>query len=285
MKKAILAGTLLAGILLTYSFVSKEGEFQKYHSDNSSETAFSANPPAARTGAPGESNCTACHSGTAQSAAGIVDFDFDGTSYLPSQTYDISISIASGTKNGFQLTILDDSDNAAGTFTAGTGSGTTESGGRNYIRHTSSTGVTSWDFQWTAPDSDMGNLTAYYSFAETNANGGSSGDVIYLGQNVIEVDATAGELNEYQEIDQAYKVYFNEMTQNLNVQYALFSDAAIVLQLIDLNGKLIQEVNIGQQFSGEHTEEIMVPSEINSGLYFVSMFQDNLVFNKKVYIP
>ncbi|MCH2233767.1 MAG: T9SS type A sorting domain-containing protein [Crocinitomicaceae bacterium] len=285
MKKILLFGSLLGGLALTLSMISNEGTFQKYHSDGSNETASSVNPPAAKTGAPGESNCTGCHSGTAQSAAGTVDFTFDGTSYIPSQTYNITISNATaGAKNGFQMTILDDGENAAGTFAAGTGSGTTTSGGRNYIRQTSSVGVTSWTFQWTAPATDMGNLTAYYSYAESNNNGSTSGETVYLGQSTIPVDATLS-LSKYEEIEDQYKVFYNDFTQQLNVEYALYSDANIVIQLIDLNGKLIQEMNLGSQFSGEHLEQINLPSGLQSGLYFVSMFQDNLVFNKKVFLP
>lgn len=282
MKKIYFLGLAVSAGLVFYSFQSKKGGFNKYHADGVYAVTSSSNPPAARTGAPGEGNCTACHSGAVQSAAGTINYSFSDTDYLPGQTYDITLSIASGAKNGFQMTILDDSGNKAGNFTAGTGSGVTTSGARQYIRQTSATGVTSWTFQWTAPDTDMGDLTAYYSFNKSNANGSTSGDVIYLGQETIPVSAFAKTSN-YEKINQDITVSYSASNEVL-VNYRLPHASHVRVQLIGLNGQLLQNIDLGMQEKGKQ-EIVLNALEDLQGVFIVALFQDNLVFNRKVLIP
>lgn len=237
MNKKLLFLIPIAGVL-SFSYFDKEGTMSTYHNDGIDELQYSANPPTQKTGAPGESNCTDCHTGSTQSSAGTVTFDFSdtGLQYVPGQTYTMDLAGA-GIKNGFQLTVLDASDNAAGTFTAGTNSATTTAGGREYIHHTTSSGVSAWQFDWNAPATDMGNLTVYFAYNRSNDNGATSSDVIYLGQEMLTVNASASITN-HQKLDQAYEVFVNESGQ-LNLKYQTLDYAKVMLNVMDMSGKLV----------------------------------------------
>ncbi|MCF8255457.1 MAG: T9SS type A sorting domain-containing protein [Bacteroidia bacterium] len=143
--------------------------------------------PAGNTNAPSESNCTGCHtgsaisSGTAHSSVSLTGLPAGG--YSPGTTYTLTLSGSSAatSKNGFQLTALNSSNGAAGSFTSGTGSQTMVSSGRSYIGHSSGgTSQSSWTFSWTAPNPAAGAVTFYLSLNATNSNSGTSGDAVYV---------------------------------------------------------------------------------------------------------
>src|SRR5947209_20017020 len=78
--------------------------------------AFSTGPPAGYTHAPGELDCSDCHTTPAQST-GTITLDTP-QHYTPGQTYDITVTHASPDPTrvrwGFELTALDSSDEKAG---------------------------------------------------------------------------------------------------------------------------------------------------------------------------
>lgn len=147
-----------------------------------------SNPPTGKTGAPGETTCaqSSCHNGGTfvgtVSIAGIPD------TVAPGQNYTITLTQASNaTRGGFQITCLNSSNNACGTFTAGSGSSKATSNNRQYIRQstpkTLSGGSTSWSFTWQAPTTLTGdtNITFYFSSLAANGNGNKTGDNVLLG--------------------------------------------------------------------------------------------------------
>ena len=155
-------------------------------------------PPASRTGAPGELNCTDCHN----AASGAGQFSIVApASYTPGQTYSIQVKhvTADTTRKrwGFELTSLASNVNA-GTF--GNANATTRvvtGSGRNYIEHTSTGtfqnqgGGATWTFNWTAPTTNVGNVTMYACGIQANNNGSESGDQTYTTNVVIPPAAVA----------------------------------------------------------------------------------------------
>src|SRR5919107_2071632 len=80
--------------------------------------AYSAGPPAGYTHAPGELDCSDCHTTPAQSSGTLTLSVPD--KYTPGQTYDLTVTHASAdaarVRWGFQLTALDAADRKAGTL-------------------------------------------------------------------------------------------------------------------------------------------------------------------------
>jgi hypothetical protein len=83
---------------------------------------------------------------------------------------------------GFQAVIVDQSDNTnAGTiFENSVLLQTQISGGRTYINHTfSGTSTNSWTFDWTASNSDIGDIIIYVAGNVADGNSQNSGDRIF----------------------------------------------------------------------------------------------------------
>ncbi|MBK6524119.1 MAG: hypothetical protein IPG07_00335 [Crocinitomicaceae bacterium] len=280
---------LLFAILLTALAIllpSNQAKISRFHAVDSIEKSNnSINPPAARTGAPGESNCTICHGGTTQSASGNIDVTFSGAGneYIVGQSYTITISIAAGAKNGFQATILDNTNTKAGTFTSGTNYGLTNSGGRQYARQNVSSGVTSWTIHWTAPATDVGDLTFYFAFNKSNNMGNTSGDIIYLGQFNI-ASAVFNTITEHEKTDQQIRMWYDQHNGSLNYNFTLQESADIMLNVQDLSGKLIFQQKSGVHAPGEYQTNSVLTERPEAGIYIVSLFIDNPVFNRKILI-
>jgi uncharacterized repeat protein (TIGR01451 family) len=156
--------------------------------------AFSSGPPAGYTGAPGEEPeaCAECHV-PADAGTGHISITAPQT-YVPGQTYQITVTHSNTDPTrlrwGFELTVLDTSDEKAGNLQ------TTDSftqilnnqgpgGARQYIEH-SAVGTfvgqqnsASWTFNWTAPATDIGTVTFYTAGNQANNDGNTSGDYIY----------------------------------------------------------------------------------------------------------
>lgn len=157
----------------------------------------------AYSGAPSESNCTSCHSGTVISSGGSgtnwdkisLKGNFTGNGYLPDSNYTVTLRYSETGKSryGFLMTCLDEkTGKPCGTFTnlGGTSTKTktssTSVGGdtRLYVGHNGSTSngtndTGMWTFRWTAPNSNLGNVKFYVSLNVTNSNGSDAGDQIY----------------------------------------------------------------------------------------------------------
>lgn len=156
----------------------------------------SSGPGGGDTNAPGETNCTRCHTGTLITSGSNwnnlkMSNNFTGGGYIPDSTYDLTVEYTQSGKSkwGFQITILDKDNKKVGTLTSKGNRNqkrtkTISGAQREYIEHTStgtastSTGKTDWTFEWKAPSSNLGDLTAYVVVNAANGSG-TGGDQIY----------------------------------------------------------------------------------------------------------
>ncbi|MBN4065914.1 T9SS type A sorting domain-containing protein [Candidatus Amoebophilus asiaticus] len=160
---------------------------------SNSVVTYTTGPPAAMTGAPGESTCgnSSCHNTAANTGIGSPAISFTGgLFYVPGQTYTIQVSVTEPplSKFGFQLVALKDVDNTnTGTITVTDLTNTLmlTSGGKTFIEHSSAgtveaiPGAGIWSFDWTAPTPAVGTITFYMASLATNSNGSSTGDNLY----------------------------------------------------------------------------------------------------------
>ena len=150
------------------------------------------------TGAISEGNCTSCHASYSLVTSGTqwnrirMRSNIPSTGYLPDSTYTITLTYAETgiSKFGFQLTALDTTNAAAGTFSTAdsrTSTSSTSVGGktRYYIGQTTTgsarvaTDSTAWSFKWKAPSTNVGKVQFFVNLNSTNNNGSDNGDYIY----------------------------------------------------------------------------------------------------------
>ena len=167
--------------------------------------AYSSGADPRNTGAPGDSNCSSCHLGTALNKGGgsIAILLAGDATYTPGVKQRITIKLAdTGQRRwGFELTARLNSDlsnGQAGTL-ATAGDGQTQvlcdRTGRNapcptpatvqFATHTTAgtkngtTGGLSFSIDWTPPAADAGKITLYAAGNAANGNGADTGDHIY----------------------------------------------------------------------------------------------------------
>jgi hypothetical protein len=169
-----------------------------------SETVLtnSGGAPSGYTGAPGEGNCTNCHSGTVNSGSGSVTISIAGnpSTYVPGQSYDVTVYVRDpfANKFGFQATAVRNSNNqGAGTMSAGSFNqiSVSSSSGKSYANHNTSPGIVQfgrrWTFVWTAPAAGTGAVTIYASGNVANNDRSTSGDEIYTNNLTINEAVTS----------------------------------------------------------------------------------------------
>lgn len=185
----ICAAVAIAGISATGPFPSvKRSE------------ASASGPSPSFTGAPLESNCTACHSTfEVNSGDGNVTITGLPKNYLPGQQIPITVTVndPTGVLYGFQMTAVDNDGRKAGEFVLPEPSpspdlpalqlvnGFVNGNERQYIEHTiqgitpTTMGTKSWQFVWTAPSRRIGKLGFFAAGNAANSDSSSDNDQIY----------------------------------------------------------------------------------------------------------
>jgi len=149
--------------------------------------AFSSNPPNANTGAPGEGNCTSCHTAGNANFDGSVAIQGLPDVIIPNTTYSLSVvtkvSAGSPSRAGFQMVVLDGADNNAGNLNnAGNSSTVMSQNGRNYFEHDpaisfNSADSVTWTVEWTAPNTIATDSIKVYISSILGNGSGSRNDL------------------------------------------------------------------------------------------------------------
>ncbi|MES2560509.1 MAG: choice-of-anchor V domain-containing protein [Bacteroidota bacterium] len=181
MKKLVLLSFVLALLLITVQLAY---------------TYSGSAPPSAMTNAPGNSNCTSCHSSTLATSGTLwngitLTTTVPLTSLLPNTVYTLNLTFSdpSSDKYGFQLVALPSGATAAtasvGTLTAtGLQTEVNVQTGRQYMSHsalgTSAPAFTkTWTFNYTTPTAFTGGINFYVVVNSTDNDGTFGGDQIF----------------------------------------------------------------------------------------------------------
>lgn len=254
------------------------------------------------TGAPGEPTCaqSGCHSdATVNDGVGVNTLIFPNadSTYTPGQTYTVTVQVnkPSISKFGFELGVLKDADNTSiGQLTVTDANrthlinATINSKSRTYITHSTngtpatSSGKTSWSFQWKAPSTNVGNITFYYVTNNTNSSNTNTGDALYLSSFTIKAKTSGTSIKELSS-EESFKVFLSSSNQ-LQLNYELRKNSQISAKLCDIQGKVIETIELGEQGTGKHTDYLNLNHEISSGIYFVNLTINNQTISKKVLV-
>jgi len=257
---------------------------------------FSSGNQPGLTGAPGENNCTMCHSGSVldgsvQNEFSLVNASFQPvSSYIPGDSYTATLQLASNpAKKGFSSTTLDEATNSmAGTLT-GMGIGGTDDFQnvgmtRDYVSHTAASNtnaITLWSWTWDAPASDVGDVIFYIASNETNDDGSTAGDAIYLSEHTINSTLSVDEIESNDAAFTAgYSVDGNKVIIDFN---SLVADE-MYFNLVDLNGKSVFTYDLEKSLIGKNKQAISLPAEIENGIYVVNFFVGNRAMSAKIMV-
>jgi hypothetical protein len=254
MKKKI---SISVGIAVVLFFVFQGVQKYAMSYDGASPTGHAGDP------ASGNSNCTACHGGTATAVTGWITSNIPGSGYVPGTTYTITVtSTGTGGNKGFQISPQSTSGAFLGTLIAGTGSGLV---GSNHYIHSTGTGITTnpkvWTFTWTAPATGLGPVTFYGAFAiGTGTTHTSTYTVTESSVGINETSATSG-----------FSIYPNPVKDKLTINYSLTSASKVQVNLYSLDGKKIASLGEKDQASGSYKELFSIKNIVTKGIYFIEL--------------
>lgn len=167
--------------------------------------SFSANPPDGKTGAPGDSLCSECHTPSNAQFNGSISVEGFPAVITPGEDYILTVvnrdSVGNAVRGGFQMTILGPFNTKAGEMTDHSDNSivTQTFSGRQYFEHNPSvlypdSNVIKWTVQWKAPEMATAGSQITYYVAGNIANGNfqSTGDRIVStnGKGTVVLSAT-----------------------------------------------------------------------------------------------
>jgi len=253
------------------------------------------------TGSPGELTCakSGCHAGTVIQNNNIVNsiiFPTADSTYVPGQTYLVKVKVSKAgiARFGFQIEALNSSNQNVGTMALTQPTRTqiithvVSSNTRYQVTHVQAgtpaitSGQNEWQFNWTAPSTNQGDITFYYATNCTNNNAASSGDQIYTNSFKIKPKVNTGideVLNENEVI-----AFYNTDGGYFDLKYNLKQNDNITVKLIDVGGKELYSTGNAMKTAGSNNEKIAPNSTISSGIYFVNIYTDKKVITKKIFV-
>ena len=285
MKKVLLLLTALAGlfIVLTAGTNSSSGK-------------------AGYTNSPGEGNCTSgCHSSFAvNTGGGSISISSTNMPMMPSMMYDSGVTyhmIVTVTRTGNSLfgvcvEALDATGNNAGTLVI-TNSAKTQIKTRlistvtrrsvvHQLNGGASVGSMAFTFDWTAPATNIGDVTFYFAGVAANGNGTNAGDYVYYSNQVVPFNTLDGisNLNAADKIS----IYPIPVQDHFAANYQTKSTGVVKIKLYTMQGSLVEELLNKIEVSGEHRENFYLPSTLSSGNYILNIESPEGIYSQKILI-
>ena len=241
----------------------------------------SASAPNGFTGAPGENNCTTCHSGTVNSGSGNVSIDFNSgaTTYALSSTYNIKVDVNDGSAAtyGFSLVALDQNGSNVGimNITNASNTKTSTQGGKTYVTHVNANSqiTSSWEFEWASPATNMGDVTFYVAGNATNGGSNNSGDLIYTSNKTISAPAVGVD-----DITNGTKLELYPSFFKNNINITGLNNNNVVVSIFNLNGQLIE--SFAQEAQRLTRLEL---GFLNKGVYILQINDGKKIHTNKVF--
>lgn len=232
--------------------------------------SMSANPPDGKTGAPGDSLCTECHTPSNPPINGEITVEGFPTSITPGENYTLTVvnrnTVGTAKKAGFQMTILGPFNTKAGNMkNASANSVISVANNRQYFEHNPAqpypdSSVVKWTVEWTAPELPAGSEITYYAAGNVaNGNFMNSGDriVTTTGKGSIVVSAT------HDLVQPQPLIYPNPGTDRIQVVLADGTEPDGQAIFYSISGNRVSEASI--------TRGTIQSPELPTGLYIVEI--------------
>ena len=264
---------------------------------NSGFDILSSTGKAGKTGSPGESTCTGCHTGSVlNDGTGLVTIsstDLINWQYTPGQTYsiDVNVSRTGNSLFGFDCECLNSNNQDEGTFIVTNSetqilNATVSNVIRKNMVHTLNGGNTAnshtFSFNWTAPSTNIGDVTFYVTGNAANGNSITSGDHIYSTSQLV-IPAINGILSNTQN-NNNFSVYPNPAQDHISVTYTALVNEKASVRLFSMSGQVIEITQQQQQSMGNTpTIEVQIP-EIPKGVYLIQLENGASLSTQKIII-
>jgi len=226
-------------------------------------------------------SCLSCHDNLGNFNASVsISSNIPAGGYELGKTYQVVVTSSSfgANERGFEITAENNATDKVGVFSISDNTNTLTDSFGYFVSQTlaGSEGVNSWGFDWTAPNTDKGNITFYAAAVVGNKD--SNGDTTTTNTQVsFDTLSIGGVLG----INESQLLNFNMFPNPSNNQATLQLPSGInnaKVKIFDYLGKTLLEKNIS---SLDKTIDL---SDLTSGIYFVRVQNDTKVGTKKLII-
>ncbi|MBK7430999.1 MAG: T9SS type A sorting domain-containing protein [Bacteroidetes bacterium] len=256
------------------------------------------NGKAGFTGAPGELDCTDCHDTYALNSGGgsvtLTSTNMTGWMYDPGVTYHMIATVSRSQNSLFGICVeaLLPTNANAGTLVITNSTLTqiktkTVTGvSRRSVVHKldagQGTGSFSFEFDWTAPATNAGDVTFYFAGNATDANGDEFGDYVYNSSQVVSynLNNSISELKNNGDIS----IYPMPIQDQFTVNYDLNSTGAVNINLYTMQGALVSNLTSKVMTSGKHSDKFYLPTQLSAGNYILSIESKSGISSRKILI-
>ena len=125
-----------------------------------------------------------------------------------------------------------------------------------------------WTFHWKAPVAGTGPVTFYGTFNCGNGNSVATGTFVYPATLVIPESSDDG-INTIESGQTSFSIFPNPVKGQVNITYTLKEQSKVEIVLSSTDGKKISTLANSMVNSGNHTQCLSLPSDINPGIYFI----------------
>jgi hypothetical protein len=222
-----------------------------------SDLKSSGGAPAGNTNSPGDGqNCSHCMGGTAVAVTGWITSDIPASGYVPGSIYTITVTATGSGNKGFQVSPQDVAGNLLGTLIAGTGTKLVGSG--KYVTHNAaqSGAIASWNFQWTAPSSGIGDVTFYGSIAVGKPN--TKTTTMTVSQSTVGIS---------EQKQTKLSIFPNPAHQSFTISFPVQEPGTLKLDILGIKGEVILNLVKESVKAGEFTRTFGV--DLAAGLYLL----------------
>lgn len=287
MKRNLLFTVGTIGIAFAVYTLTGASSINKITSFHEKVALQSNGPNGGLTGAPGEGTCTSCHGGSildGNTGMNSVILDGGAENFIPGETVSVNVSLTDGSnKNGFQVVVLDQNDEMAGSFVitdaTNTQPRTNANGQRSYVTHTNSgNALSSWEFDWEVP-LGIEEATFYLATNKTNSNNATSGDQVYVSSHQFTLEDASLE-NEIA-FENSLQITYNKDINRLVMDFSFDKSDDLSLNIVDLNGRSVHYERFNALAPGEYSENVNIQTPLENGIYIASFFIGNQPISKK----
>lgn len=274
--KKIYSLFFLAGLaLISFSFAAEDNDDGR----------------AGHTGSPGEQTCakSGCHAGSAvngpNGSVSISAPDLVNGQYVPGQQYTINVTVSNPGRDLFGLGFeaLQSSGANAGILSPGVGThilnATVQGNSRASITHLQNGGASqdqhTFTFTWTAPSTNIGNVTFYVAGNAANGNGSTSGDLIYTASQVVPPSTTSSVEDIMNTVN--VNAYPNPVVDVLRVDFSIQKAGQLQVVMFDAMGRKVKEWINESIRQGEYSR-VFDMTEFSKGQYIMHWSVDGEVY-------
>lgn len=224
-------------------------------------------------GSPGDggTTCTQCHSGGNFNASLALQTEVPEDGYKVGTTYGIQVDISStsNSRHGFQITAEKVSDGSKiGTFTSDGTNNKLVNGGTHVTQTTAGNSKKTWNFNWKAPNTDVGAIKFYASGLAGNGSGTGGDQVVTTTSSSFNVLG----ISEAKRLD--FEMYPNPASERVTIQLPSGSDTATV-EFYDYVGRLALTQTVT---SSDNKIDV---NNLTSGVYILKVLSNNKIGSQK----